>query len=205
MNGQRATDRTAVVAGIATELSACTSPLIVVDAIDLAGAAEAVHLARILGAVVDHSAQDNVALLQEQSWLGTTPGEAVLRSDAVLLVGPLPDQIATDEALRRLCDSGKQRAFRYIGADAPPNAIANLVGRGLAGTEVGDISLTALIGALRAHVNGQAVQTEPAIQTAISALGDWLKGAKYGVAVFATGALSDLEGYALLDMLDDLS
>ncbi len=198
-------DHKDVVDAIATGLNTAHNPLIVVDAIDLAGASESVELARSVGATIDHSAPDNIALLQEQGWLGTTPGEAVLRSDAVLLVGPLPEHIATDEALRRLCDSDKQRSFRYIGSQAPPGAIANLVGKGLAGTDVGNISLTALIGALRAHVAGNAFDADDATRTAVKALGDWLTGAKYGVAVFAKGALSDLEGHALLGLLDDLS
>lgn len=205
INGQKAGAQNDVVSAIANGLNAAHNPLIVVDAMDLAGAAEAVELARSLGATIDHSAPDNVALLQEQGWLGTTPGEAVLRADAVLLVGPLPEHIATDEALRRLCDGNKQRTFRYIGGEAPPGAIANLVGKGLAGTDVGNISLTALIGTLRAYVAGHAFTTDDATRTAVTALGDWLKAAQYGVAVFATGALSDLEGHALLGLLDDLS
>ncbi len=205
INGQQTADRTDVVGAIADGLNGAHNPLIVVDAIDLAGAAEAVELARSVGATIDHSAPENIALLQEQGWLGTTPGEAVLRADAVLLVGPLPEHIATDEALRRLCDSDKRRTFRYIGNQAPPGAIANLVDKGLAGTDVGNISLTALIGALRAHVADQVFHTDDATRAAVSVLGDWLKNANYGVAVFATGALSDLEGHALLGLLDDLS
>jgi len=205
INGQQTTERADVVRAIADGLSRAHNPLIVVDAIDLAGAAEAVELARSAGATIDHCAPENISLLQEQGWLGTTPGEAVLRADAVLLVGPLPEHIATDEALRRLCDSDKQRTFRYIGSQAPPSAIANLVGKGLAGTDVGNISLTGLIGALRAHVAEHAFHTDDATRAAVSALGDWLKTAQYGVAVFATGALSDLEGHALLGLLDDLS
>lgn len=205
VDGQHITDRAAVVAAIADRLRGAANPLIVVDAIDLAGAAEAVELARSLNATIDHSAPDNVALLQEQGWLGTTPGEAVLRSDAVLLVGPLPEHIATDEALRRLCDSDTQRTFRYIGSHAPPNAIANLVGKGLAGTDVGNISLTALIGALRAHIAGHALAVDDSTRAAVTSLGDWMRGAQYGVAVFAAGTLDDLEGYALQGLLDDLS
>lgn len=205
INGQKVDAQTDVVSAIANGLNAAHNPLIVVDAMDLAGAGEALELARSVGATLDHSAPDNIALLQEQGWLGTTPGEAVLRADAVLLVGPLPEHIATDEALRRLCDSDKPRTFRYIGSEAPPGAIANLVDKGLAGTDVGNISLTALIGALRAHVVGNAFHADDATRTAVTTLGDWLKAAQYGVAVFATGALSDLEGHALLGLIDDLS
>lgn len=206
INGQQTTVQADVVGAIAAGLANARNPLIVVDAIDLAGAAEAVSLTRTAGGTIDHSSPENISLLQEHGWLGTTPGEAVLRADAVLLVGPLPEQIATDEALRRLCDSDKQRTFRYVGSEAPPNAIANLVGKGLAGADLGHISLAALVGAVRAHVTEHAFQTpDDASRAAIAALGDWMKNATYGVAVFATGALSDLEGHALLGLLDDLS
>lgn len=206
MNQDRASDRSEVVAAIADGLTTAANPLILVDAIDLAGAAEAVELARAVGAVIDHTEPGNLALFQEQGWLGTTPGEATLRSDAVLLVGPFTESIATDEALRRLCGTDqKDRTFRYIGRDAPPGAISNLVGKGLAGTDVGHMSLTGLIGAVRAHVAGHAFTADQAARDAIAALGDWLKGARYGVAAFATGALTDVEGHALTALLDDLS
>lgn len=205
VNGKQATDRTDVIAAISNALKNAANPLIVVDAIDLAGASEAVALARALNATLDHAASGNVRLLQEQGWLGTTPGEAVLRSDAVLLVGPLSEHIAHDEALRRLCDSASDRSFRYIGSDVPPGAIANLVGKGLAGTDIGNVSLTGLIGALRAHIKGHALSIDDKTRQAISTLGDWLMAARYGVAVFATGALDDLEGHALSGLLDDLS
>lgn len=205
VNAKQPADRASVVATIADSLKSAHNPLIIIDAIDLAGAAEAVELARTANATIDHSSADNVHFFQEQGWLGTTPGEAVLRADAVLLIGPLSDEIATDEALRRLCDEDKPRAFRYVGQNAPPGSIANLVGKGLAGTNVGDMSLTALIGLVRAHINGHGVNADAAIREAVSTLGDWMQGASYGVAVFATGALDDLEGYALSGLLDDLS
>lgn len=203
VNGQNVAERDSVVSAIADRLKAAANPLIVVDAIDLAGAAEIVELARSANAVLDHSAASNIAFLQEQGWLGTTPGEAGIRADAVLLVGPLSDSIATDEAFRRLCNEHPTRTFRYIGSEPPPSAIASLVSKGLAGSDVGQISLTALLGAVRAHVAGHAL--DHANAAAIGQLGDWMTGAKYGVAVFATGALDDLEGHALSGLLDDLS
>lgn len=205
VNGKSLSERDSVIDAIASGLEAAHHPVIVVDAVDLAGAAEVVGLAQALGCVLDHSKPGNLPLMQEQEWLATTPGEAVVRSDAVLLVGPLPDEIATDEALRRLCENDRSRTFRYVGSDAPPSAIQKLVSSGLAGSDLENLSLTALLGGIRAHIKGRALSGDPMAQGAIAALGDWMMAARYGVAAFATGALSEIEGHALTGLLDDLS
>lgn len=205
VNGHSATERERVIEAIALGLRNASHPVIVVDAIDLAGAAEAVELARSLGCVLDHCKPGNLPLMQEQEWLATTPGEAAVRADAVLLVGPLPSEIAADEALRRLCEGNTARSFRYVGSQAPPNSIQNLVSAGLAGSDLENLSLTALLGGIRAHVKGGAISADHVAKGAIAALSDWMQAARYGVAAFATGGLSEIEGHALTGLLDDLS
>lgn len=94
IDGKETADPTAV-ATIAKMLGASRNPLILVDAIDLAGAVTAVELARAAEATLDHAEPSNVRLMQDQGWLATTPGEAVLRGDTILFVGPLSPRLPT--------------------------------------------------------------------------------------------------------------
>lgn len=188
-------DFNAATAAIAKALGASRQPLLIIDAIDLAGAAAAVTLARAAGSVLDHAEATNVRLMQDQGWIGTTQGEAVLRSDAVLLTGPLAPGLAHDEAFRKLTDR-PGRALYYIG----PGATApNLPGLNLIDT--GNASALEVIGILRALVAGRPVKAD---QTMVG-YAEKLKSAKYGIAAFSTGALDDLTGFALAGLIEDLS
>lgn len=206
INGKEAGNRKPAIHSIATQLRSSTQPAIVVDAIDLAGAAEAVHLAKAAGAVLDHAAADTIAIFQEQEWLGTTPGEAGLRADAVLIVGPVSEAMASAEAVRRLIAGGTaQRTIKII-ADAGNSAsAAQQLANGLSNLAPSGLSLIETLGAIRAKCGGRPVTLNANAMGAIEALAEWMKNAKYGVAVFARGALSDLEGHALTGLLDDLS
>jgi formylmethanofuran dehydrogenase subunit B len=185
----------AAVAAIAKALSASRQPLIVIEAIDLAGAAAAVELARAAGSVLDHAEPTNVRLMQDQGWIGTTQGEAVLRADAVLLTGPLAPGLAHDEAFRKLTDR-PGRALYYIG---PAAAAPNLPG--LTVIDTGNAAALESIGVLRALVAGRPVKAE----AAMAAHAEKLKAAKYGIAAFSTGALDDLTGMALAGLVEELS
>lgn len=188
-------DFNAAAAGIAKALGASRQPLLIIDAIDLAGAAAAVELARTAGCVLDHAEPTNVRLMQDQGWIGTTQGEAVLRADAVLLTGPLAPGLADDEAFRKLTDR-PGRALYYIGSGATaPNL------PGLQIIDTGNASALEAIGVLRALVAGRPVNAD----AAMSGHAEKLKSAKYGIAAFSTGALDDLTGMALAGLIEDLS
>src|SRR5262249_58128541 len=73
-------------------LAASRCPLITGLGGDVAGARAAIGLAERLGAVVDHMNSDlllrDLAVVREAGMMVTTPNEARLRADALLLVGP---------------------------------------------------------------------------------------------------------------------
>jgi formylmethanofuran dehydrogenase subunit B len=185
----------AATGAIAKALSASRNPLIIIESIDLAGAAAAVELAQAASGVLDHAEPTNVRLMQDQGWLGTTQGEAVLRSDVVLLTGPLAPGLAHDEAFRKLTER-QGRALYYVG----PSATApNLPG--LTVIDSGNASPLEIIGVLRALVAGRPVKADAAL-TGYAAK---LKEAKYGIAAFSTGSLDELTGMALAGLVEDLS
>lgn len=185
----------AAAGAIAKLLAASRQPLIIIDAIDLAGAAAAVELARASAAVLDHAEPTNVRLMQDQGWLGTTQGEAVLRADAVLLTGPLTPHLGNDEAFRKLAER-PGRALYYIGPKATAPRVANL-----SIIDTGNAPAFETIGILRALVAGRPVDADKALV----AYADKLKAAKYGVAAFSSGALDEITGFALAGLIEDLS
>src|SRR5262249_60324510 len=73
-------------------LAASRCPLITGLGTDVAGARAAIGLAERLGGVVDHMSADvllrDLAVVREAGMMVTTPNEARLRADTLLLVGP---------------------------------------------------------------------------------------------------------------------
>ena len=167
-------DLSAAVGAIAKSLGSSRQPLIIIDAIDLAGAAAAVDLARVSGGVLDHAEPTNVRLMQDQGWLGTTQGEAVLRADAVLLTGPLSAGLANDEAFRKLAERPGRELY-YIGPKATAPNLQNL-----SVIDFGNAPAFETIGVLRALVAGRKVTAD----AALTGYAEKLEGAKYGIAAF---------------------
>src|SRR5690242_5956136 len=73
-------------------LAASRCPLITGLGTDIAGARAAIALAERIGAVVDHMNADlllrDLTVVREAGMMLTTPNEARLRADTLLLVGP---------------------------------------------------------------------------------------------------------------------
>lgn len=191
------TAQPAAVAAIAKSLAQARNPLILIDAVDLAGATAAIELARAAGATLDHAEPTNVLLMQQQGWLGTTPGEAGLRADSVLLVGPLAPTLPNDEAFRKLTAASPGRAIFYVGPAGSAPAIS-----GLTVLDTGNAAIFETIGVLRALVTGRKIP-EPSQQ--LRDVAQKLKAAKYGVAAFSSGTLDDLTGMSLAGLVEDLS
>lgn len=194
IDGKEADLQTAVGA-IAKLLGTSRYPLFLIDAIDLAGAAAAVELARAASGILDHAEPTNVRLMQDQGWIGTTQGEAVLRADAVLLTGPLSTNLSHDEAFRKLTEKSG-RALYYIGPSATAPNLPNLTV-----IDTGNASAFETIGLLRALVVGRKVSASADLR----AHAEKLKAAKYGVAAFSSGALDELTGISLAGLVEDLS
>lgn len=194
IDGKEADVQTAVGA-IAKLLGTSRHPLFVIDAIDLAGAAAAVELARAAGGILDHAEPTNVRLMQDQGWIGTTQGEAILRADAVLLTGPLHPILVNDEAFRKLAEK-PGRTLYYVGTKSSAPNLPNLTV-----IDTGNAPAFETIGLLRALVVGRKVTADDTVR----AHAENLKTAKYGLAAFSSGALDEMTGFALAGLVEDLS
>ncbi len=194
-------------AAVALITESC-NPTLIIDAIDLAGAAAAVNLAKVASMRVDHAAQDHLAPLQELGFLGTMPGEAGLRADMVLWIGATSHFIETDEAARRLLfdqdnlSESKKTPRRHFCIAAPAQSPSE---NRIKQIPIGDRPLLDTLGLLRARVKAHPTSIETSTQDDIDAVVAELKSAKYGVAVFAAGHLSFLEQTNLMGLIDDLS
>lgn len=186
INGEDA-ERTAAVAATAQALAMSRRPLIVTGAIDLAGAGAAMELGLATGAVLAHRAPMGVAPFQESRFLGTTPGEAHLRADTVLLVGDEADAAAKTAGLEALTQPGGTRKVLHLRY-------------GNAGPE----RLVAIIGALRALVAGRPLSPDDALAEWLHPIAEELKQARYGVAI-ASPDCPALATESLFGLVDELS
>ena len=151
---------------------------------DVEGAREAVLLAEFVGGVLDHAA--STALLRdldpirETGGMLTTPLEAAVRADVVLLVGAVaaPDWVA--------------RPARPYDADIPRRTLR--LGEGAA--------LLSRLAALRARVNRRSVASAPA---GLEEQAETLRDARFGVAIWDAAELEALAVEAIHGLVRDLN
>ncbi|MCH9807270.1 MAG: hypothetical protein K0U74_06025 [Alphaproteobacteria bacterium] len=177
------------------------APLIVVDVIDLAGAAAAVELARLSRATLDHVAATGLGPSQEQGTLGTVPGEAALRADVVIVAGPITEALRADPGFGRLLAEKPGRSIVALGCCA---------GRELGGNveafSIGKRPLHEQLGILLALSQGKPVALEgEEAGAAEKFVEERLKAAKYGVVVFAPDAIDPLSQFAAMSLCNILS
>jgi formylmethanofuran dehydrogenase subunit B len=178
------------------------APIIVVNRVDLAGAAAAVALARQAGAVLDHTAETGLAPAQEQGTLGTVPGEAHVRADLVIIAGPVTDRLAEDTAFRRLASPSSSRTVIRIGnAEISEELFASAESFTLGGQ-----GLSEQLGILSAIAQGRPVNLADNLAgEAKRFFAEKLSNAKYGVFVFAPDAIDPLAQFAMMSLANTLS
>jgi formylmethanofuran dehydrogenase subunit B len=186
-------------------LAASRSPLITGLGADIAGARAAIGLAERIGAVVDHMHADallrDLAVLREAGMMLTTPNEARLRADTLLLVGPSLEKDAPE--LSRwlgLGSSGDQRAIVRLcpGRGAKPIPGETHVGRDPA-------QLPPVLAALRARIAGRPAGKTGVAAKAIADLATRLGAARFGVAVWSARDLDPLAIEMLCGIVADLN
>lgn len=195
-------------------LARSTQPLIAGLGADVAGARAAVALAEQTGGVIEHmhsaALMRDLDSLRETGVMLTTPLEARVRADLVMLVGD-----GFTEAWPQLAERLLQPPARPEGADVErrivwlaPQADATIPSFG------GDIevvaagrgaTLAANLAALRARVKGRPVAQAPLPLPALGALAAALKGARFGVAVWTAASLSALEIEMLHGLVRELN
>ena len=181
---------------------------------DVAGARVAIAIAERIGGVVDHvrsaALMRDLDCLRETGVMITTPGEARVRADLVLLVGDAFTETwpALNERLLRAPakPDGAQVKRRIIWL--APNTEAKIDGfEGqieIVAAGVG-AALAANLAAVRAHVKGRRIAQSGLPPPALDALAAALKGARFGVAVSASARLEALELEMLNGLVRDLN
>jgi formylmethanofuran dehydrogenase subunit B len=194
-------------------LGASRLPVIAGLGTDLAGARAALALARLLRGAIDHMYSDallrDLDVMREAGMMVTTPSEARLRGDVLLLVGeglvaawpqlaerlltaPLAAEIA--DVKRRICwlCPGRGETRAVVGVDV------QTLGRASA-------DLPALIAALRARVAGRPISGSAVPVRTVDALATELRAARFGVAVWSAAQLDTLTIEMLCGLVEDLN
>jgi formylmethanofuran dehydrogenase subunit B len=181
-------------------LARSRAALIVTDKIDLAAAAAAVKLADLAGATLDHAQPTGLGPSQEQGTLGTAPGEAGLRADVVIVVGPVTEALKADPNFQRLTSEKPGRNVVALGSEA---------GSGLAGNaeklNFGERPLNEQLGILLALAQGKPVALGDDGGSARDFVENRLQAAKYGVIVVAPDAVDPLSQFAAMSLCNILS
>lgn len=203
----------AAVVEAARLLAASRLPVIAGLGTDIAGARAAVALAQRVGGVIDHMHADallrDLAVAREAGMMRTTPTEAALRADLLLLVGPglatawpklfpallarPPDPaFAAGRHILWLCpgshrpaQSGETPSIEMIGQDHR--------------------YLKAVLAALRATLAGRPCSNPPVPAEALKSLASRLSAAHFGVAVWSAAELDVLAIEMLAGLIDDLN
>jgi formylmethanofuran dehydrogenase subunit B len=191
-------------------LAASRCPLITGLGTDVAGARAAIGLAERIGAVVDHMNADfllrDLAVLREAGMMLTTPNEARLRADTLLLVGPGLEKDAPELA-------------QWLGLDASPGhdapgerAVVRLCAgraatpmRGETRTGRDPDQLPTLLAALRARLADRPAGKAGVSAKAVADLATRLKAARFGVAVWSARDLDPLAIEMLCGIVADLN
>ena len=189
-----AASRSAVVAGLGT---------------DIAGARAAIALALAIDAAIDHMDADalfaNLDVMRRSGWIVTTPLQARTRADTVLLVGPGLLAAWPDLAARLALDkppvlgaAGPRRLYHLC-----PGSDGALSGAMTVGDQ-GD-GLLGRLAVLRAIVAGRRTSLDGGQAAALHDVASGLAGARFGVAVWSGAAVETLAIEMLCGLIDDLN
>jgi formylmethanofuran dehydrogenase subunit B len=212
--GEPATLEAAIVEA-AELLAASRHPLIAGLGTDVAGARAAVALAERVGAVVDHVHADallrNLDVMRSSGVVLTTPNEADVRADTLLLVGPglgdgwleLPQRLF-GPMRRSQADADVERRIYCL---CPARDLAIPLSGKTAAVAIGKRpeQLPALLAALRARVAGRPVGATYVPASKLDEVAAGLKGARYGVAIWSAAMLDPLAIEMLSGLVDDLN
>jgi formylmethanofuran dehydrogenase subunit B len=203
----------AAAAEAARLLGASRLPVIAGLGTDVAGARAAIALARLLGGIVDHMHADallrNLDVMRASGMMMTTPNEARVRGDVLLLVGEglvetwpqLHDRLLTAPLG---AESGAD-AKRRIRCLCPGRGDAKALGSVDIKTIGRASDLPILLGALRARVAGRPVNASAVPVRTLDALVADLRAARFGVAIWSATHLASLTVEMLCGLVDDLN
>ena len=200
-------------------LARSRQPLIAGLGADIDGARAAIALAERVGGVIEHmhsaAVLRDLDSMRETGIMLTTPGEARVRADVVLLVGD-----GLTEAWPHLNERLLTPPARPEGVDVNRRVVwlAPAIGARIRGFE-GDIeiwgagrgaALAVNLAALRAHVKNPRLANRRIARSGLplstlDAIATTIKGARFGVAVWTAGSLDALEIEMLHGLVRDLN
>ena len=206
-------------AAAARLLAQSRHPLIAGLSADIEGAKAAIALGQRVGGVVEHmhsaAILRDLSCLRETGVMLTTPGEARVRADVVLLVGD-----GLTEAWPHLNERLLAPPARPEGADLKRRIVwlAPAIGARIGGFE-GDIeiwgagrgaALAVNLAALRARVKNRPIANRRIARSGLplanlDAIAATLRGARFGVAVWTAESLGALEIEMLHGLVRDLN
>ena len=196
-------------------VAASRQPVIAGLGTDVAGARAAIALAECSGAVVDH--MNSACLLRNldvacsSGVMLTTPTEAHVRADTLLLVGPgldtawpeLPQRLFRGMGRAKAPDAAERRIFWLCpGRDAAKRASGETMAE-IIGKEPRD--LPPLLATLRARVAGRPTGGASISLKRLEEISNALKAARFGVAVWSSAALDALTVEMLCGLVSDLN
>ncbi|HTO79982.1 MAG TPA: formylmethanofuran dehydrogenase [Methylocystis sp.] len=193
-------------------LEAAKFPLIAGLGADAAGARAAILLAERLRGAYDHLASEAILadldVMRSFAMFTTTPNEARLRGDVILLVGPglaaqspvLFERLALEKTVH--FQNGASRKVIWLGPKGGEGKIEGVEVETLAATPE---TLPSILAAIRARVGDRAVALAPAVVKKIEPVAETLKAARFGVAVWSGSSVDTLVVEALQGLLSDLN
>lgn len=194
VNGQAAPLHQAVAAAAAI-LRASRAPVIAGMGADVAGTRAAILLAEKTGAAFDHMHAAHLFadldVLRSAGAMLTTPNEARLRADTVLLAG---ENAANFAGLPRLLDPAHPRLSLRAG---PRRVIClgpvkcSAAGDGIQHIRASVAELPALVSALLCALRGKPFGAAPAAPQTITGLAAALQQAQFGAALWSAGEFAD--------------
>jgi formylmethanofuran dehydrogenase subunit B len=206
----------AATAEAASLLGACRLPVIAGLGTDIAGARAAIALADRLGAAVDHMHSDtlfrDLDVMREAGLMVTTPNEARLRADTLLLIGTglvtaWPELRARLLGQSPIADDDQAGDRRRIVWLAPGPEIEHIAAKAVTVQKVGRSpdDLPVLLAALRARLWERSIGGTREFTRSLDRVVGELKAARFGVAVWCAADLDSLAIEMLCGLVKDLN
>ncbi|WP_262965265.1 formylmethanofuran dehydrogenase subunit B [Methylobacter psychrophilus] len=206
------------IARAAAILKDTSLPVIGGCATDVNGMRGLLALADRCGAVVDHinftGARNNFLALQDSGWMNTTLAEVKNRCDCLLIVGTDLEAFAprffehylwNKESM--FLDDTSHREVIYLGTAPSGDASTSPKGKKARVFECATEDLPEVVAVLRALVKGQLICATAVCGIAVTDLqtiADKLIAAKYGVVIWAAGALAYAQAELTVQMLSEM-
>lgn len=201
----------AAIAEAARLVAASNQTLIAGLGTDVAGARAAISLAQRVGAAIDHMHSESLLrdldVVRSSGVMVTTPTEADVHADTLLLVGALPyDELLQQIVLGSDGRTGRAGARRIFWLCPGSNAARAFGGKNnvqIVGRAPRD--LPALLAALRARVADRPIAKAAVSARLLDQVSRELKASRFGVAIWSVASIDALAIEMLCGLVNDLN